>query len=98
MHFDDSILVCGKISSGKSSLINYISNQFNFPIVSFGSMVKQQIIDKDLKPIRKNLQDLGYELFKSLGPQRLLEETIKYSKNENIAKIGRWVWCQKKII
>lgn len=87
MNFDDSILVCGKIASGKSSLINYISNQFNIPIVSFGSMVKQKATDKDLKPIRKNFQDLGYELFKSLGPQKLLEQAIKYSKNENTQRI-----------
>lgn len=87
MNFKNSILVSGKIATGKSSLINFLTNKFQISITSFGSMVKKKALEENIDPIKENLQKLGYELFTSLGPRKLLEEAIKNSKMNNAEKI-----------
>jgi len=87
MIFKYTVLICGKIGSGKTSLINFLSNQFNLHIVSFGSMIKKKTSEKQIEPIRKNLQNLGYEMFTTLGAGKLVEEAINYSEVSNNYKI-----------
>lgn len=87
MHFRHSILICGKISSGKSSVINLLSDQLKIPVASFGTMVKKKAAEMGMMPGRRNLQDLGYELFTSLGPKQLVEEAVKHSGLENAKEL-----------
>lgn len=87
MHFSHSVLICGKISSGKSSVISVLSDQLKIPAASFGTMVKKKASEMGMNPTRKNLQDLGYELFTSMGPKQLVEEAVRYSALENAKDI-----------
>jgi dephospho-CoA kinase len=78
-----SILVSGKIGSGKSHVSNYLTNQFHIPVVSFGRMIAAQSTLRGFAITRKNLQNFGYEMFTSLGPRLLVEEAIKLQKLQN---------------
>lgn len=42
-------------------------------------MVKSRSQEKGILPTRKNLQNLGNEMFVSLGARRLIDETIRHS-------------------
>lgn len=82
-----SILLCGRIGSGKTTVARDLSKRFHIPLVSFGSLILSKAAEKGLSPTRENLQNLGYELFTSMGSRYLIEEAIKYSKQEISDKV-----------
>jgi dephospho-CoA kinase len=85
MQISSVVIVCGKICSGKTSLINMLTQTFGGNIISFGLMVKEKLIEKNRDISRTNLQGLGYHLFKTMSSRDLINEAIKYAKiNSNI--------------
>lgn len=87
MVFDYSILVIGKINAGKTSLINKLSKQFDIPVTSFGSLIKNLVSVEDKNTSRSHWQDFGYHKFVVDGANKLLNDAIDYSGNNHIKKI-----------
>ncbi|MDE1765558.1 MAG: hypothetical protein KGI27_04680 [Thaumarchaeota archaeon] len=83
MKYKYSILICGKISSGKTSLIKHLSNEFKIPVTSFGKMIKDKVGETSKINTRKQLQDFGYDLFISSGARKILEIAIDHSGSVN---------------
>lgn len=86
MKCDYSILICGRISAGKTTVIKHLSKEFKIPVVSFGKMIKDIVDEAEKNPNRKQLQDYGYRLFSSIGAKKILEMAMDHSKN-NLSKI-----------
>ena len=82
---DYSILIVGKINTGKSSLIQRISEHFEIPVTSFGYMISNLIQIEN--PTRVQLQNFGYEKFTTDGAGKILNDAINFSKNENAKNI-----------
>jgi cytidylate kinase len=84
---DKSIVVCGRLCSGKSSVIQSIRSMFPVDTVSFGAMVKSKATEMQMEPTRHNLQELGYEFFTSRGPRTLIEMAIENAKCQNATRL-----------
>ena len=54
--------IIGKIRSGKSSLSRALSENLNFPHVSFGDQVRSITRQRGLEPSREVLQEIGEDL------------------------------------
>ena len=57
-----SILIIGKICSGKSTLAKDFSRWLNFPIASFGGYLENYSLKNGLPTSREALQDLGTQM------------------------------------
>jgi adenylate kinase family enzyme len=73
-----SILIIGKICSGKSTLAKDFSKWLKFPIASFGGYLVNYSLQNDLPTDRESLQDLGTQMINNQHTQ-FLESVIKYS-------------------
>jgi dephospho-CoA kinase len=82
-----AIVVCGAISSGKSSVIKSLSNKYGWDIISFGAFVKDRATILGLPLTRKSLQELGYELFSGLGATVFLSEVIDYHQPHSAVQL-----------
>jgi len=71
-----ALAVCGKIGSGKSSVLRELERMHSWDVVSFGAYIKSLIIDPH--PVRETYQALGQELFSSRGPRGLLQDALNY--------------------
>lgn len=78
---DASIVIIGKICSGKSTLAKFISEKYNLPIISFGGYIKSYCIENKLNTDRKNLQDIG-ENFINTDHKKFLNDAIIFSAKE----------------
>lgn len=76
-----AISVCGKIGSGKSTILRALSERYGWDIVSFGGYIKSLIADPN--PPRETYQRLGQELFASRGPKGLLEDALEFCKPQS---------------
>jgi dephospho-CoA kinase len=70
--------VCGKIGSGKTSILRELERIHGWNTVSFGAYVKSLISDPDVS--REDYQNLGQELFCRRGPQGLLQDALNFSR------------------
>jgi dephospho-CoA kinase len=75
-----AIAICGLIASGKSSIANYLSDLYEWDIVSFGDYVRYEAKERNLEPSRETYQSLGEELFRSRGGLRFLRDVIGFQK------------------
>jgi len=73
-----AVAVCGHISSGKSSIIHYLSKTYGWDTVSFGSFVRREAEARNLPSTRQAYQDLGFELFSNLGASKFLEQVVAF--------------------
>lgn len=73
------ICVAGKICSGKSTLTRAISSHINFPIVSFGGILRNYSLDNGLPIARKDLQEFGQNLIDQLGFEGFLRWSMSHS-------------------
>lgn len=78
MKFNKAIIVTGKICSGKTTILRALSQDLDWPIVSFGSYVRYIAKERNLHSKREVYQSLGSELYKTLGPNKFLTEVIKF--------------------
>lgn len=76
-----SVIVIGKICSGKSTLANFISEKYNLPIISFGGYIKSYCAKNNLSTDRKNLQDVG-ESFINTDHKKFLKDAILFSAKD----------------
>ena len=73
-----AVVICGKIGSGKSTTVAFITSEFGFKAISFGSFVRHMADVKGTPSTREGLQDLGDCLFRSRGSAGLLEDALEY--------------------
>jgi len=76
------IAICGRISSGKTTLAKQISERYSLPIASFGGFLKQYCEMNNLPTDRKSLQDVGKD-FISGNPKKLLKDVIIFYKGDS---------------
>jgi dephospho-CoA kinase len=76
-----SLVVCGKICSGKSSAIKFLIEKYPLSKVSFGDLVRRKASELGLEPTRESHQRLGYELFTNSGAKILLNEALDNLKS-----------------
>lgn len=77
MQLKTAIIICGRISSGKTHVANQIRKNFGFPVASFGSYLKHYCEMKNFPTDRKSLQEIG-EQFIRANPQQFLNDVINY--------------------
>ena len=73
------ICVAGKICSGKSTLVRAISSHIDFPIISFGGILRDYSLDNGLSIARKDLQEFGQNLIDQLGFEGFLRWSMSHS-------------------
>ena len=73
-----AVVVCGRIGSGKSTAVDFITAEFGFKAVSFGSYVRHLAALRGTPSTRGHLQDLGDCLFRSRGSSGLLQDALEH--------------------
>ena len=73
-----AVVVCGKIGSGKSTAVDFVTAEFGFKAVSFGSYVRHLAERRGMPSTRDELQDLGDCLFRSRGSSGLLQDALEH--------------------
>jgi dephospho-CoA kinase len=76
---DKAVVVAGKTGSGKSTAVSSISERFGLKIVSFGEVVRARGSELGLRDSRTTLQELGHQMFVSLGARVLLQTAMKHA-------------------
>lgn len=79
---DLSIIIIGKICSGKSTLAKDFSNWLKMPIASFGKYLAEHSRTNGLKVEREALQDLGESFIKDDYSQ-FLDSVIDFTGKQN---------------
>ncbi len=69
--------IAGTIGSGKGVLANYLSNQLDCEIYSFGNLVREVATAQKIEHTRENLQELGYRMRKNSGRPFWAEMMVK---------------------
>lgn len=71
-------MVAGHIGAGKSTAANYLERAYGIHHMSFVSLIWLPILEqRSLPPTRENLQRLGLELMRDMGPERLVEQLLR---------------------
>jgi cytidylate kinase len=73
-----SVVIIGKICSGKSTLAKFLAENYSLPIISFGGYIKSHCIQNNLSTDRKNLQDIG-ESFINTDHKKFLKDAVLFS-------------------
>ena len=73
-----AVVVCGQIGSGKSTAVDFVTAEFGFKAVSFGSYVRHLAERRGMPSTRDELQDLGDYLFRSRGSSGLLKDALEH--------------------
>lgn len=76
------IAICGRISSGKTTLANQIADRCKLPIASFGGFIKHYCEQNRLPTDRKNLQDVGRNFIND-NPKKFLKDVIMFYKGDS---------------
>ena len=81
---DLTLIIIGKICSGKSTLAKDFSKWLHFPIASFGSYLTDYSKKNNLQTDRESLQDLGHKFISenhSLFLHNVIKNTTDMPKN-----------------
>ena len=73
-----AVVVCGRIGSGKSTAVDFVTAEFGFRAVSFGRYVRHLAERRGTPSTRDELQDLGDCLFRSRGSSGLLKDALEH--------------------
>jgi cytidylate kinase len=77
---DLTIIIIGKICSGKSTLAKDFARWVGYPIASFGSFLKDYSVERQLPIDRAALQDLGNSFIEK-DPNTFLGEVIAHQNS-----------------
>lgn len=73
-----ALAFCGKLGSGKSTACSFVAREFGFQLVSFGGFVRHQLVQDGSPITRRSMQNAGDSLYRSLGPVRMLDDTLAH--------------------
>ena len=73
-----AMAICGHICSGKSRVINHLSNEYRWAVISFGNYVKHLAQRECLPATRDSYQALGQKLLEGKGPKQFLLDVIEF--------------------
>lgn len=82
-----AVVIAGPISAGKSTLLGRLAERHQWCIVSFGEYVRSVARDRSLAVDRRTLQDLGHEIFRSLGPRAFLDAVIERAGPNSVVSL-----------
>ena len=72
-----SIVICGQIGSGKSTVAAFLSSKLSIRIVSFGNYIRHIAQSSGSPSTRNALQDLGDSLYRKIGASGLLQGALE---------------------
>lgn len=78
--FGTAIAITGHISAGKSTLIRELAARHGWSTISFGEYVRSVARQRSIPVDRRNLQDLGHDIFRSLGAKAFVDAIIAHSR------------------
>lgn len=73
-----SLTICGPIASGKSRIINELSDSYGWDVISFSSYIRAQASSQGVAQTRSALQSIGNKMISELGHQSFLARVIDY--------------------
>jgi len=76
---DFGVVLAGRICSGKSTVVDFLTRNFDLGLVSFGSFVRHECKRRGLTESRNILQGLGTEMFASMGPELLVTAAMQHA-------------------
>lgn len=74
----NTIVIVGKIASGKTTLAEELSKRLNATVVSFGNYVRHIASLKGIEHNRTNLQNVGAELIRTIAPSQFVKNVFAY--------------------
>ena len=77
MSLHKTLVIAGKIGSGKSTVVRAIAEMLGLKIVSFGDLIRAKASERYHHQDRQTLQQIGYELFVSEGSRKLLAAALE---------------------
>ncbi|SRR5712692_1375564 len=75
-----AIAITGQLSAGKSTLLRQLAERHGWSTISFGEYVRSVAKERSLSVDRKSLQDIGHEIFRSLGAKVFLDTVIAHAR------------------
>lgn len=75
-----AIAITGHISAGKSTLIHELAARHGWSTISFGEYVRSVARQRSIPVDRRNLQDIGHNIFRSLGAKGFVDAVIAHSR------------------
>ncbi len=73
-----AVAIGGKIGSGKSTLSDYLVENHDFSLISFGGYVRHEAELQGLNPSREDYQELGDRLVQEPIPEEFIQRCIEY--------------------
>jgi dephospho-CoA kinase len=77
--------VSGQIGAGKTETSCILTNQWGYIRLSFGELVEGIIKEEKIAVTRKNLQDKGEELIRTIGCEGITDLLIKKTKIDEVS-------------
>ena len=74
----NSVVIVGKIASGKTTLAKEISYRLKATVISFGDYLRYIAKSKGLNPDRNILQALGLEMINTKIPSQFVSDVVEY--------------------
>ena len=78
-----TVIICGPIASGKSTLVDFCNSELGLKVVSFGSYVRAVAKEVGLSDTRETLQEFGNSLFNSMGAAGVLQGAMQWAGIKN---------------
>ena len=74
---NSALIISGNLGSGKTTAAKYISRKYGYQHLSFVEEIWKPILSKrGMECNRKNLQELGVELMKNPGPEKIVKKLL----------------------
>lgn len=80
-HYFNTIVISGKIASGKTTLAKRLVTEFNAEYISFGEYIRNEATKQGYKLSRENLQNLGEYLINKNGYYNFVLNVFNYFTN-----------------
>jgi dephospho-CoA kinase len=82
------IVIAGQIGAGKSTAAKYLESAFGVRHMSFVDLIWKPILAaRGLPATRRNLQLLGIELMRDIGPEGLADQLLEMCVNDSWATV-----------
>src|SRR3989344_6875813 len=81
------IALVGDIGSGKGAAADYLEQKHGFHKHTVSDYIRSEARERKIKPTRKNLEKLSYELRQRFGPQYFIKKVIAKIESDADKKV-----------
>ncbi len=75
-----AVVICGRIGSGKTTIVNFLASLNSYRVVSFGQYIGYLAKQAGVPTTREHLQSLGESLFREKGGSGLLVAILEHAE------------------